>query len=100
MWEHEAMPQIGLRELSHHTARIVDRVRHGETIEITDHGMPIFRMVPIKPTGSLLDRLVQQGRVAPPTASEEPSGLLTDRAASRDTSMRSGRVSYRPRRLR
>jgi len=81
------MPQVGLRELSHHTARIVDRVRQGETIEVTDHGAPIFRMVPVKPAGSLIERLVQQGRVTPPTAvereseaeAEEPPPLLPDR---------------------
>jgi len=73
------MSQVGLRELSHHTAKIVDRVRQGETIEVTDHGMPIFRMVPVKPAGSLLDRLVQQGRVVPPTAAEDPPALLPDR---------------------
>ena len=73
------MPQIGLRELSHHTAKIVDRVRAGETIEITDHGRPIFRMVPVKPAGSLIDRLVQQGRVRPPTSAEAPPPLLEDR---------------------
>lgn len=77
------MPQVGLRELSHHTARIVDRVRQGETIEVTDHGAPIFRMVPVKPAGSLIERLVQQGRVTPPAAAEEETGeppqLLPDR---------------------
>ena len=73
------MPQVGLRELSHHTAKIVDRVRGGETIEITDHGTPIFRMVPVKPAGSLIDRLVQQGRVRPPTSTEVPAPLLEDR---------------------
>jgi prevent-host-death family protein len=72
------MPQIGLRELSHHTAKIVDRVRHGETIEITDHGTPIFRMVPVKPAGSLIDRLVQQGRVVPPSSAEAPPQLLPE----------------------
>ena len=79
MWEHEDMPQIGLRELSHQTARIVDRVRHGETIEITDHGKAILRMVPVKPADSLLDRLVAQGRVVPPTTEEWPDQVLEDR---------------------
>lgn len=79
MWEHEDMPQIGLRELSHHTAQVVDRVRHGETIEITDHGRAIFRMVPVKPADSLLDRLVAQGRVVPPTTEEWPDQVLEDR---------------------
>ena len=73
------MPQIGLRELSHHTARIVDRVRQGETIEITDHGRAIFRMIPVKPADSLLDRLVAQGRVVPPTTEDWPEPVLVDR---------------------
>jgi len=73
------MPQIGLRELSRHTVEVVDRVRRGETIEVTDHGTPIFRMVPVKAEGSLLDRLVQQGRVRPPITSEAPPPVLEDR---------------------
>ena len=33
----------------------------GETIEVTDRGRPVARLVPIVPTG--LDRLVAEGRI-------------------------------------
>jgi prevent-host-death family protein len=29
---------VGLRELRHHTSEVLARVRHGETIDITEHG--------------------------------------------------------------
>lgn len=59
------MPRIGLRELSHHTSRIVNRVRQGEVIEVTDHGRPILRLVPISEGESLRDRLITEGRLKP-----------------------------------
>lgn len=59
------MSRIGLRELSHHTSRIVSRVRAGEVIEVTDHGKPILRLVPIREGESLRDRLIAEGRLKP-----------------------------------
>jgi len=56
---------IGLRELSHHTSRVIDRVRRGETIEVTDHGKPLLRLVPAFGAGSLRDRLIAEGRLKP-----------------------------------
>ena len=56
---------VGLRELRHHTSEVLARVRHGETIDLTEHGKLIARIVPIEdraPTPAL-DRLVEAGRV-------------------------------------
>lgn len=55
---------VGLRELRHHTSEVLTRVRHGETIDITDHGRLIARIVPAgdrRPT-PVLERLVAAGR--------------------------------------
>ncbi|PRY58310.1 type II toxin-antitoxin system Phd/YefM family antitoxin [Glycomyces artemisiae] len=57
------MDTIGLRELSHHTAQIVRRVRNGETVIITDHGKPVVRMTPEPATSSLLARWIAEGSV-------------------------------------
>lgn len=38
--------KVGMRELSHHTSRYVARVKSGETLEITEHGRVIARLVP------------------------------------------------------
>jgi prevent-host-death family protein len=62
------MKRIGIRELNQHASRVIDRVRNGEVIEVTDRGKPVARVVPITDTPGLLGRLVQEGRALPPAA--------------------------------
>jgi prevent-host-death family protein len=55
---------VGLRDLRHHTSEVLARVRHGETIDVTERGRLIARIVPVgdrKPT-PILERLVASGR--------------------------------------
>jgi len=55
---------VGLRDLRHHTSDVLARVRHGETIDVTEHGRLIARIVPVgdrEPT-PILARLVATGR--------------------------------------
>ena len=55
---------VGLRDLRHRTSEVLARVRHGETIDITDRGRLIARIVPVgerQPT-AVLARLVEAGR--------------------------------------
>lgn len=55
---------VGLRELRHHTSEVLARVRHGETIDVTEYGKLVARIVPVgdrEPT-PVLDRLVEAGR--------------------------------------
>lgn len=40
---------IGIRELSHHTGRVVTAIREGHTITLTDHGRPIATINPAAP---------------------------------------------------
>ncbi len=60
--------RVGVRELNQNTSQVVDRVRRGETIEITDRGRPVARLVPVSRGTAALDRLVAEGRAIPPTA--------------------------------
>jgi prevent-host-death family protein len=60
--------QVGIRELNQHASKVIDRVRNGEVIEVTDRGRPVARVVPITDTPGLLGRLVQEGRAVPPGA--------------------------------
>lgn len=58
---------VGLRDLRHHTSEVLARVRHGETVDITEHGRLIARIVPAgdrEPTPALA-RLVEDGRAEP-----------------------------------
>ena len=55
---------VGLRELRHHTSEVLARVRHGESIDVTEHGRLIARIVPVadrEPT-PILARLADSGR--------------------------------------
>lgn len=56
---------MGLRELRHHTSEVIARVRRGETIEVTEHGTPVARLVPFaRPERpAILARLEAEGRL-------------------------------------
>lgn len=56
---------VGLRELRHKTSEVLARVRHGETIDVTDYGRLIARIVPVAESAPppVLQRLAAAGRV-------------------------------------
>lgn len=64
-----AMNQIAVRELNQQTSRIIERVKRGETLEITERGRPVARLVPATPAPvpELLERMIREGRVVPAT---------------------------------
>ena len=41
------MERIGVRELRQHASRYLARVAHGESLEVTDRGRPVARLVPV-----------------------------------------------------
>ena len=51
---------MGIRELRQQASVILRRVTAGETIEVTEHGHPIARIVPLNP--GVLDQMVLEGR--------------------------------------
>jgi prevent-host-death family protein len=57
--------RVGIRELHVHTSSLVRRAAAGETIEVTDHGRPVARLVAAGPQGGLR-QLVAQGRATVP----------------------------------
>ena len=57
------MNQIGVRELRQHASVYLARVAGGETLEVTDRGRPVARLVPIRE--DRFDDLVTSGRIAP-----------------------------------
>lgn len=60
---------VGIRELRQQASSLLKRVVRGEVIEVTDHGHPIARIVPLRP--GVLDQLVLEGR-----ATESSGDLL------------------------
>ncbi len=71
-----SMTAIPIRELSHHTARTWALVKAGETVDITERGTIIGRIVPVDPTRDARARLTAEGRMRP--ASRVRADLLAD----------------------
>jgi prevent-host-death family protein len=90
-----AAARVGLRELRHDTRGVIERVRTGQSIEVTDHGEPVARIVPVDPAPEpdVLTRLVNQGlarratnpgRRPPMRRLSPPDALSRDLEASRN----------------
>jgi prevent-host-death family protein len=66
------MKRIGVRELNQYTSRVIDRVKHGEIVEVTERGRLVARVVPVETDLSILDRMVAGGRAIAPELVDEP----------------------------
>ncbi|HZI98707.1 MAG TPA: type II toxin-antitoxin system prevent-host-death family antitoxin [Actinomycetales bacterium] len=51
---------VGIRDLRQQASAVLRRVVAGETVEVTDHGHPIARLVPLR--NGVLDQMVLEGR--------------------------------------
>jgi prevent-host-death family protein len=83
------MGAVSVTELNQQTAKVLDRVKGGESLEVKEHGRPIARIVPILAAASIIERLLSEGRLITPTdtaalltpvpaASSVRVGILTD----------------------
>jgi prevent-host-death family protein len=61
------MDSVTVSELNRQTAKVLERVKAGESLEISEYGHAVARLLPATgATGSpLLDRLIAQGRAIP-----------------------------------
>lgn len=60
------MESVGVRELRQRASALLERVQEGVTIEITNHGHPVARLVPIpRPSRSSRAQLVDAGVLRP-----------------------------------
>ena len=60
--------RVGVRELRQNLSVYLDRVKAGETLEVTEHGQPVARLTPNPPVRlSFLDQMIADGRVTPAT---------------------------------
>jgi prevent-host-death family protein len=76
--------QVSVRELKQDTFGILARVEAGETLEITNHGKPVARVVPVR-LNNEMDDPIAAGRVTPATVfrlSTAPTGEVENDAAS------------------
>ena len=69
MSEADGQPaRVGVRELRQNLSVYLDRVKAGETLEVTEHGRPVAQLGP-RPTKpmSILDQMIADGRITPAT---------------------------------
>ncbi|WP_206447018.1 type II toxin-antitoxin system Phd/YefM family antitoxin [Agrococcus sp. KRD186] len=71
--------RVGIRALRDGLSAQLQRVKAGETIEVTEHGRVIARIVPAQQE-SVIERLVAEGLIELPT---NPSRDLPERIAAR-----------------
>ncbi len=57
---------VGIRELRQQASAVLRRVVSGESIDVTDHGHPIARIVPLG--SGPMDQMVLDGRAVAPRA--------------------------------
>jgi len=58
-----ALQSVGVRELRQNASKVLDAVKAGAIIEITEHGVPVARLAPIK--RSLYDEYIESGLIKP-----------------------------------
>ena len=63
---------VGVRELRQSASKILDQVKDGMVFEITEHGVPVARLVPI--TKSLYEEYIEAGLIIP---AENPDWRFT-----------------------
>ncbi|MHB8492419.1 MAG: type II toxin-antitoxin system Phd/YefM family antitoxin [Solirubrobacteraceae bacterium] len=54
------MESVGIREMRQNFSRFAQRVRHGESFLITDHGREVAQLSPAPGRASAIDRLVAE----------------------------------------
>ncbi len=55
------MARVGIRYLQKNARALIGRALAGETIEVTEHGRPVARIVGMR-AGSVLDQMIAEGR--------------------------------------
>jgi prevent-host-death family protein len=68
MSEHDRPARVGVRELRQNLSVYLDRVKAGETLEVTEHGVPVARLGP-RPAErlSIIEQMIADGRITPST---------------------------------
>jgi len=61
----ELQEQVGVRELRQNLSVYLARIARGETLEVTDRGLPVAILAPLPKPTSVLERLRREGRVTP-----------------------------------
>ena len=75
--------QVGIRELRQNLSVYLKRIASGETLEVTDRGLPVAILAPLPEASTPLERLVTSGRAEAPVGDllelGEPDGRTSTR---------------------
>ena len=63
---------IGIRELRQNASVWIAKAKAGVTIQITDRGRPVARIVPLTPAEQARDKLIAEGQLIPAGAPRVP----------------------------
>lgn len=80
------MERIGVRELRQHASRYLRQVKAGDSIEVTERGRLVARLVPPNPAETTAEQLVAEGRLLPtsgPRRLPEPAAAHVDEPDTR-----------------
>jgi prevent-host-death family protein len=69
------MATVGVAQLRQNLSKYLRRVERGERLVVTDRNRPVAELGPPPSTGAALDRLIAEGRVAPPRRRALPEPL-------------------------
>ena len=61
--------RVGVRELRQNLSVYLDRVKQGEVLTVTEHGLDVALLRPLPPSTDIVGRLVAEGRARRPTRS-------------------------------
>jgi prevent-host-death family protein len=64
------MATVSVTELNQQTAKVLERVKAGESLEVREHGRPIARIIPILASASIIERLLSEGRAIAATGTD------------------------------
>lgn len=68
--------RVGVRELRQNLSVYLDRVKDGETLDVTEHGVPVAELRP-RPEDPIaaFDRLIAEGRITPAKSRDRNIGM-------------------------
>lgn len=75
------MTRVNVREFRHRLSEYIERAEAGESLEVTVHGRPVGRFVPMDPSATTLQRLIAEGKVTP--AADPDTTTLPERQPAR-----------------
>ena len=70
LYEIEITKSVGVRELRQHASKVLDLVKNGEVIVVTERGIPVAQIAPVKK--DKVQILMEQGAITPAKAPFDP----------------------------